>query len=56
MRKERSKEAWFQAAIDKRYVSAHIRSVVEPGFEIFKEVDDAYTIRRKRRFINPATK
>ena len=49
MRKEGSKEAWFQAEIDRRYINAHTKRIIEPGFELF-ESDDKYLIRRKRRF------
>lgn len=34
MRKDGSKEAWFQAAIKKRYISAHIQKNIQPGFEL----------------------
>jgi len=49
MRKDNSKEAWFQAEIDRRYINAHTQRVVQPGFEFF-QVDKKYFIRRKRRF------
>lgn len=49
MRKDGSKEAWFQAEIDKRYVNAHTEKVIRPGFELFEQ-DGCYFIRRKRRF------
>lgn len=49
MRKDGSKEAWFQAEVDRRYVNAHTERMIKPGFEIFEE-DDRYCIRRKRRF------
>ncbi|MCT0216879.1 YaaC family protein [Synechococcus sp. CS-1330] len=49
MRKDGSKEAWFQAAIDKRYFSAHTKKIIQPGFELF-EYDGNYEVRRKRRF------
>jgi len=49
MRKDDSKEAWFQAEINKRYINAHSAKVVKPGFEIFEE-NGKYFIRRKRRF------
>jgi hypothetical protein len=49
MRKEGSKEAWFQAEINKRYVSSHIDKVIQPGFEIFKNAE-VVELRRKRRF------
>lgn len=49
MRKDGSKEAWFQAKIDKRYINAHTARVIQPGFEIFEEAG-MYLIRRKRRF------
>lgn len=49
MRRDGSKEAWFQAEIDRRYVNAHIEHVIQPGFEMFEEIGKHY-IRRKRRF------
>lgn len=49
MRKDGSKEAWFQAEIDKRYVNSHTERLVRPGFEINHE-DGRAVIRRKRRF------
>jgi hypothetical protein len=49
MRKDGSKEAWFQAEIDRRYINAHTAKVIQPGFELFEENDHFY-IRRKRRF------
>jgi len=49
LRKDGSQEAWFYAEIDKRYVNAHTKKVIEPGFELFKE-NGVYEIRRKRRF------
>lgn len=49
LRKEGSKEAWFQAEIDRRYINAHTKKVIQPGFEIF-ENNGVYEIRRKRRF------
>ena len=49
MRRDGSKEAWFQAEIQKRYITSHIKRVIKPGFEIFN-VDDTYEIRRKKRF------
>jgi hypothetical protein len=49
MRRDGSKEAWFQAEIDRRYVNAHTERIIKPGFELF-EVDGKYFIRRKRRF------
>ncbi len=49
MRKDKSKEAWFQAKIDKRYINAHTKNVIKPGFELFEE-NGSYLIRRKRRF------
>jgi hypothetical protein len=49
MRRDRSKEAWFQAEIDRRYVNAHTERLIRPGFEL---VDDngRHFIRRRRRF------
>jgi len=49
MRKDNSKEAWFQAEIDRRYINAHTQRVLQPGFEFF-QIDEKYFIRRKRRF------
>ena len=49
MRKDGSKEAWFQAEIDRRYINAHTKKVIQPGFELFEE-SGRYYIRRKRRF------
>jgi hypothetical protein len=49
MRKDGSKEAWFQAEIDRRYVNSHTERNIRPGFEIFNE-NNRYLIRRKRRF------
>jgi len=49
MRKDGSKEAWFQAEIDRRYVNAHTERLVQPGFELFEE-EGKNLIRRKRRF------
>jgi hypothetical protein len=49
MRKDGSKEAWFQAEVDRRYINAHTKSAIQPGFELFEE-NDRYFIRRKRRF------
>jgi hypothetical protein len=49
MRKEGSKEAWFQAEIDRRYLNAHTQNCIKPGFELFEE-DKKFFIRRKRRF------
>lgn len=49
MRKEGSKEAWFQAEIDKRYINPHTKTVIQPGFEIFTN-GGKHFIRRKRRF------
>jgi YaaC-like Protein len=48
-RREGSKEAWFQAEIDRRYANAHTCRMIEPGFELFQEAGK-YLIRRKRRF------
>lgn len=49
MRKDKSKEAWFQAEIDRRYINSHTEAVIKPGFELFEE-EDKYLIRRRRRF------
>lgn len=49
MRKDNSKEAWFQAEIDRRYINAHTQRVVQPGFELF-QASQKHFIRRKRRF------
>ena len=49
MRRDGSKEAWFQANVEKRYINAHTKSNIQPGFELF-EADGVYEIRRKRRF------
>jgi len=49
MRKDGSKEAWFQATLSKRYISAHTKNFLKPGFELFNN-DGTYEIRRKRRF------
>jgi len=49
MRRDGSKEAWFQAELDKRYVNSHTKRVIQPGFELF-ENEGKYEIRRKRRF------
>ncbi len=49
MRKYGSKEAWFQAEIDRRYINAHTDKAIQPGFEFFEEKDQFF-IRRKRRF------
>lgn len=49
MRKDNSKEAWFQAEVDRRYINAHTQRVVQPGFELL-QADEKYIIRRKRRF------
>jgi hypothetical protein len=49
MRKEGSKEAWFQAEIDRRYVNAHTERLIKPGFELFEQ-DGRYFVRRRRRF------
>ncbi len=49
MRKDGSKEAWFQAEMDRRYINAHTDNVIHPGFELFVE-NDRHCIRRKRRF------
>lgn len=49
MRRDGSKEAWFQAEIDRRYVNAHTERIIKPGFELFED-DGKHFIRRKRRF------
>jgi hypothetical protein len=49
MRKDGSKEAWFQADIEKRYICAHTKQSIQPGYELF-ECHGRYEIRRKRRF------
>ncbi|MBB6095620.1 hypothetical protein HNQ60_004511 [Povalibacter uvarum] len=49
MRLDDSKEAWFQAEVDRRYVNAHTTRMIQPGFELF-ELEQKYYIRRKRRF------
>ena len=49
MRKDGSKEAWFHAEIDKRYINAHTKAVIQPGFQLF-ENDGVYELRRRRRF------
>ena len=49
MRKDGSKEAWFQAEIDKRYINAHTKKSIQPGFQLF-ENEGVYELRRKRRF------
>ena len=49
MRKDGSKEAWFQAQIDRRYMNSHTQRLVQPGFELF-ESDGNHFVRRKRRF------
>lgn len=49
MRKDNSKEAWFEAEIDRRYINAHTKIVIQPGFELNK-IAEKYYIRRKRRF------
>jgi hypothetical protein len=49
MRKDGSKEAWFEAEIDRRYVNGHTKRIIQPGFEL-REEGDRYFIRRKRRF------
>jgi len=49
MRKDGSKKAWFQAEIPKRYVNAHTKKLLEPGFELFNK-DGIYELRRKKRF------
>jgi hypothetical protein len=49
MRKDGSKEAWFEAEIDRRYVNGHTARVIQPGFELRQE-EERYFIRRKRRF------
>lgn len=49
MRKDRSREAWFQAEIERRYVNSHTENSICPGFEMFQE-GGRFLIRRKRRF------
>lgn len=49
MRRDGSKEAWFQAEVDRRYVNAHTKDMIQPGFELFED-NGHYFIRRKRRF------
>lgn len=49
MRKEKSKEAWFQAEVNRRYINAHTERLIKPGFELY-QANDKYYIRRKRRF------
>lgn len=49
MRRDGSQEAWFQAEIDQRYINAHTKKIIKPGFELFKN-DGVFEIRRKRRF------
>lgn len=49
MRKDGSKEAWFQAEIAPQYINGHTKEVIEPGFEIFTKNEKSF-IRRKRRF------
>jgi len=49
MRKDGSKEAWFQAEVDRRYINANTKKTIQPGFELFEE-NGKYCIRRKRRF------
>ena len=49
MRRDGSKEAWFQAEIDKKYINAHTKKSIQPGFELYNH-DGVYEIRRKRRF------
>ncbi|WP_231892784.1 YaaC family protein [endosymbiont of unidentified scaly snail isolate Monju] len=49
LRRDGSKEAWFHAEIDKRYINSHTKRVIQPGFELFDN-NGVYEIRRKRRF------
>lgn len=49
MRKDRSKEAWFQAELHPKYINAHINRIIKPGFELYN-YNSKYYIRRKRRF------
>jgi hypothetical protein len=49
IRRDNSQEAWFQAEIDKRYINAHTKKIIRPGFELFEQ-EGKYEIRRKRRF------
>lgn len=49
MRRDGSREAWFQAEIDRRCVNAHTERLIQPGFELFEE-GSKHFIRRKRRF------
>lgn len=49
MRKDKSKEAWFQAEIDRRYINSHTERLIQPGFQLF-EHEGRNLIRRKRRF------
>lgn len=50
LRKTSSKEAWLHAKVNPRYVNAHTRNVIQPGFELFHEKDESYSLRRKKRF------
>lgn len=49
MRKDGSKEAWFQAEIAKRYINSSTKKNIQPGFRLF-ENNGVYEISRKRRF------
>ncbi len=49
MKKDGSKEAWFHAEIPSRYVTAHLKRIIEPGFEMFNK-EGVYELRRKKRF------
>jgi hypothetical protein len=49
MRRDGSREAWFQARLHPRYLNAHTDRVILPGFEKFNR-DGVTYIRRKRRF------
>ncbi|PZD71034.1 hypothetical protein C1752_08476 [Acaryochloris thomasi RCC1774] len=49
MRKDGSYEAWFQAQVHPRYLNAHTKRIIEPGFELFNQHGHTL-IRRKRRF------
>jgi hypothetical protein len=49
LRRDGSKEAWFHAEINKRYINAHTKNTIKPGFDLY-ENEGVYEIRRKRRF------
>ena len=49
MRRDSSREAWFQAEIDRRYINGHTERLIKPGFELFEE-NGKHFIRRRRRF------